>query len=406
MTAKKCILFVDDDTNILDGLRRMLRPMRNEFDVSFAEGATEALQMMGEKSFEIVVSDMRMPGMNGADLLTEVKNKHPHTIRIMLTGQADEAAVMQCVNVVHQFLAKPCDPEILKNILHRSSVLHSLLNNEELKCIVSEIDSLPSLPSMYEKMQKKLQDPEVVIGDIAKIVSQDIAMTAKVLQLVNSSFFGLYQKVETTERAVTLLGLDTIKALVLGVQIFSEMKNSKNPGYIDTLWRHSMTVGILARKIVMEETGNKTLAGDVMIAGLLHDIGKLILFSRLEEKYENVRQRAVAESLALFQAEHDILQSTHCQIGGYLVGLWGFNSTIVEAVAFHHLLEEYPVEVFTATLAVHFADAGYYTYAAEEVVGSPPVLNEEYITAIGLQEKIESWQEICRAQMEEHDTAE
>ncbi len=400
---KKTVIFVDDDANILDGLRRMLRPMRNEFEISFASGATEALQMMEAISFDIIVSDMRMPGLSGAELLTEVKKKHPHTIRIMLTGQADDSAVMQCVNVVHQFLAKPCDPEKLKNILLRAGVLHSLLNNEELKCIVSEIDSLPSLPSMYEKMQIKLQDPEVVISDIAKIVSQDIAMTAKVLQLVNSSFFGLYQKVETTERAVTLLGLDTIKALVLGVQIFSEMKNSKYPGFIATLWRHSMAVGILARKIVMEETDDKTLAGDAMLAGLLHDIGKLILVSRLEGKYENVRERAAAENLALFQAERDMLRSSHCQLGGYLVGLWGFNSTIVEAVAFHHALDEYPVEVFTPTLAVHFADAQYYTYAKDEVVGCAPVLNEGYITALGLEGQVECWQEICRAQMELHD---
>ena len=223
---KRRILFVDDEPNILDGLRRMLRSMRKEFDLYFAESGKEALELMNQNEFDVVVSDMRMPGMDGAELMTEIQKRYPHSIRIMLTGQADEESTLRTIGVVHQFLAKPCDPEKLKNILLRASALHRLMIDGKLKDIVSSIDTLPSLPSVYVKLQKKIREPEASLDDIGEIISQDIAMTAKILQLVNSAFFGLYQKVESPARAVKLLGLDTIKALVLVSQIFSEIKIS------------------------------------------------------------------------------------------------------------------------------------------------------------------------------------
>lgn len=244
---KRRILFVDDEPNILDGLRRMLRSMRNEFDLHFSRSGKEALEIMEKNEFDVVVSDMRMPGMDGAELMAEIMYRYPHSIRIMLTGQADEESILQTVGVVHQFLAKPCDPESLKNILVRASALHRLMVDGKLKDIISSIDALPSLPTVYAKLQEKLRQPEASLDDVGEIISQDIAMTAKILQLVNSSFFGLYQKVESPSRAVKLLGLDTIKALVLGSQIFSEIKISGGLFSAESLWRHSMTVGTLSK---------------------------------------------------------------------------------------------------------------------------------------------------------------
>jgi HD-like signal output (HDOD) protein len=403
--SSKRVLFVDDEPNILDGLRRMLRSMRKEFEMSFATGGVQALQIMEEKDFDIIVSDMRMPGMDGAQLLAEVKKKHPHTIRIMLTGQADEESVMRTIGVVHQFLAKPCDPEMLKEILQKSSALHRLMVDGKLKDIITEIDSLPSIPSLYEKLQSKLKDPEVVIEDIAKIIGQDLAMTAKMLQLVNSAFFGLYQKVETPERAVTLLGLDTVKALVLGVQIFSEMKHGKNAALIDMLWKHSMSVGVMAKKIIQAETDDTSLSGDTFLAGILHDLGKLLLLSKMRERYREVMDTARLEHITLYDSEEKILQSSHCQVGGYLTGLWGFPTSIVEAVSFHHSPEIYPVQSFTPALAIHIADAWYYTYNPDEAIGCPPRINEEIVAAIGLEHRLDFWKEICREHLEFQDVS-
>lgn len=400
MMDKKRIIFVDDEPNILDGLRRMLRSMRKEFELCFAESGRAALDIMAEKEFDVVVSDMRMPGMDGATLLKEVQSQYPHSIRIMLTGQADDESVLRTIGVVHQFLAKPCDPDKLKDILRRASALHQLMVDGALKDLVSGIDTLPSLPSMYSKLQDKLSDPDASVEEVADIISQDIAMTAKVLQLVNSAFFGLFQKVDSPSRAVTLLGLDTIKALVLGLQIFSEIQISKKIFSIESLWKHSMTVGSIAKKIAMEVSDDKDISNNSFIAGILHDIGKLILVSKMEDKYKTVMQLALDEGITLRDAEKKVFNSTHCDMGAYLIGLWGFPSDIVEAIGFHHQLELYPGEGFSPALAVHVANVLYYDINDTERVGAKVDLHEEYLQERGLEGSLDTWREMAQDYME------
>ncbi len=146
---KKTILFVDDEPNILSGLKRMLRSMRKTMNFQFAEDGPAALEIMASEKIDVVISDMRMPGMDGAALLTTIQEQYPHAIRIMLTGQADDDSVMRTVGVVHQFLAKPADPDILKQVIKRASALQDLMADERLKKLVSSIDNLPSLPKTY-----------------------------------------------------------------------------------------------------------------------------------------------------------------------------------------------------------------------------------------------------------------
>lgn len=400
---KRRILFVDDEPNILDGLRRMLRSMRNEFELCFAENAKEALEKMTQAEFDVVVSDMRMPGMDGAEFLAEIQKKYPHSIRIMLTGQADDESTMRTIGVVHQFQAKPCDPEKLKSILLRASALHRLMIDGKLKDIISGIDTLPSLPSVYAKLQKKIREPEATLDDIGEIISQDIAMTAKVLQLVNSAFFGLYQRVDSPARAVKLLGLDTIKALVLGSQIFSEIKISSKDFSAEFLWNHSMMVGTLAKKIAESETDSKEVISNCFIAGVLHDIGKLILISKMKQQYTDIVRIAKEENITLRQAERKVFKATHCDMGAYLTGLWGFSSDIVEAIGFHHQLGEYPADTFSPALAVHIANVMYYKCHKEDTIGASPEINEDYMDKIGLGEKLQKWREICLTHMEQHE---
>lgn len=399
---KRRILFIDDERSILDGLRRMLRSLRNEYELCFAENGPEALKMMEETSFDVVVSDMRMPGMDGADLLTVVQQKYPHCIRIMLTGQADDESTLRTIGIVHQFLAKPCDPEKLKVILIRASALHRLMIDGKLKEIISSIDTLPSLPSIYTKLQNKIREPEASLDDIGNIISQDIAMTAKILQLVNSAFFGLYQKVDSPTRAVKLLGLDTIRALVLVSQIFSEMKITTDLLSVQDLWLHSMTVGTLAKLIAKSETDDKNIIDNSYIAGILHDIGKLILVSKIEPYYKEALLLAEKEKISMRQAEAKIFKATHCDMGAYLIGLWGFQSDIVEAIGFHHQLGEYPAGTFSPALTVHIANVMYYKFHQDEVIGAMPEFNEEYLQQIGMGEKLQQWQDLCFDYLEKH----
>jgi len=405
--TKKNILFVDDEPNILSGLKRMLRSMRKSMNFHFAEDGQAALEVMASERIDVVVSDMRMPGMDGATLLTTIQEQYPHAVRIMLTGQADDTSIMRTVGVVHQFLAKPADPELLKQVIERAASLQDLMNDERLKNLVSSIDSLPSLPETYARLQEIINDPESGLGEVAKVIEQDLAMSAKVLQLVNSAFFGLYQHIESPSRAVNLLGLDTIKALVLGLGVFSAFQTPPSKIFnIKTLWSHSMSVAAFAKKIALQESEDKNLIDNTFIAALLHDVGKLIFFSRMPEKYEQAITLSQENEIALTEAEQQIFKSCHCDLGAYLIGLWGLPGPVVEAIAFHHRLDDYPDISFGPALIVHVADAIFYQLNPDSSQGKVPQLNTQALEQTGMTDKLESWTELCReiqAQGEEDD---
>jgi len=397
----KKLIFVDDEPNILQGLKRMLRSMRKEYEMFFSESGKEALKIMESEKIDVVISDMRMPGMDGAQLLTEIQKKHPHTIRIMLTGQADEESVMRTVGVVHQFLAKPCDPEKLKEILIQTGALQDLLTDGTLKDIVSKLGSLPSLPSTYSELQDAMGDPEVTIDTIASIIEKDVAMCAKVLQLVNSAFFGLFTTVDSPMRAVSLLGLDTIRALVLGVGIFSQVELPPTLLSTESLWTHSLMVGKLANKIASLETENKEIISNSLLAGILHDVGKLVLIANLPDQYRKVIDLARKETITLRDAELQVIKSCHGDVGAYLAGLWGFNSSIVEGIGFCHQLENYPTDVFTPALAVHAANVIFYTHRPGEAIGVADPKNTTAIEGIVEPERFEIWKNECSEMMEQ-----
>ncbi len=400
MTKKK-ILFIDDEPNILSGLKRMLRSIRKEFHLEFTESGKKALEIMEKHDFDVVVSDMRMPGMDGATLLAEIQQRYPYSIRIMLSGQANEESIMRTVGVVHQFLAKPCDPEYLKAVLLRVCALHDLMAHPSLKEMVSQLDTLPSLPEVYAKLRQAIANPDVPVSEIAAIIEEDMAMSAKVLQLVNSAFFGLFQKVESPARAVNLLGIDTVKNLVLGVGAFTEIKASSKIFPVKKLWSHSLMVGNCAKKIAMTQSEDNDLIDNSFIAGLLHDIGKLVMLAKMDKLYEKTTLLAGEEGISLRSAEKRIFNAVHDDFGAYLMGLWGMPGPVIEAIGFHHRLDNYPEDQFSPAIAVHLANAFYYEKYPDTITTAPHAVNIPHLEAIGLSDNIEQWRELCSEILEQ-----
>ena len=394
---KKRILFVDDEPKVLDGLRRMLRSMRKEFDMGFVESGSEALTMMDREPFDIIVSDMRMPGMDGAELLNRVKESHPEAMRIMLTGQASSEATLRTVGVVHQFLSKPCDSQLLRSTFSRACTLQDRMTDRELKGVITRIKALPVLPSAYAEIMKTLRSPDASVDAVAQIISRDLGMSAKILHLVNSAFFGFFRHISSPAQAVHLLGLDTIKALVLAVQIFSEFEQTSiKSSYLSALWDHSMSAGAFSKAIAKAELDRKDFIDDAFIAGMMHDIGKLVLAANLPEEYESITSLSQKEGIELHVAEHEILKTSHAEVGAYLLELWGLPCPIVEAVAFHHEPASYPGEYFDAVTAVHVANVLDHELNPSEVAGADPVVDLDYISKLGLTERLPEWQATCK----------
>ena len=354
------ILFVDDEPNIRDGMRRMLRTMRSEWDMEFAESGDAALRTIDEwhkagKPFDVVVSDMRMPGMDGADLLARVKETSPDCVRLILSGHSDTASIMKTVGTAHQYLNKPCDPELLKRTIKRAFALRLLLRDEHLQKVVGQIASLPSLPLVYQEVMACLQKPNASLADVGKVIGKDIGMTATLLKLVSSAFFGLSKPVSTIERAVSFLGLDMLITLVLAQGIFKEAPPINVPGFsIEGLWQHSLQTASAARVIAGQEGLDKAALDDAFLSGMLHDIGKLVLAQSMPQAYSEVMQGTGMGLTA--SIEQDKLHTTHADVGAYLLGLWGLTDAVVEAVAFHERPGDAPTQALGLPAIIHAAD--------------------------------------------------
>lgn len=389
---KKRVLFVDDEVNILQGLRRMLRNMGDRWEMFFAGGGEEALDIISRKGIDIVVSDMRMPGMDGAQLMDKVMNLYPNIIRIILSGYSDQELILKSVKYTHQFLVKPCDPEVLKRTIEKACMLRELLNDEKLIMTVTGIKHLPSLPRVYRVIVEELQSSNASLKKIGDIISQDVTMTARILQLVNSAFFGLPQKVASPQQAVTLLGINTLKALILNVQVFTTINREKQPKdfSLEKLCNHSIMVGNLASIIAKSESTHNNIKEDAFAAGILHDIGILLLIEN-PKLYQKLMEYASVNRCSLLKAEYAVLGSSHAELGAYLLGLWGLSDPIVEAVAFHHNPSKLKDDSFTALTAVHVANAFLSGIKDHLENIDSSYLDLQYLTDLRITDRLKKW---------------
>lgn len=387
------VLFVDDDPLILQGLQRMLRPMRNEWTMTFVESGTRALEVMATDGFQVVVSDMRMPGMNGAQLLTEIKNRYPKTVRLILSGHADKDLILQCVGTAHQFLVKPCDPETIRSAISRASAFNASVKSDVIKKLVAEMDRIPSVPAVYSEMVEKLKREDVSIDEIGSVITKDLAITAKLLKLVNSAFFGLCRQVSSPSEAAAYLGIDTMKALVLGVNAFESFGGAKVPGFtMEKVWSHSLEVAGAARRIIEESNAPRIYLDESFVAGMLHDIGKVVLAINLPEQYQQVLARVKAEQKALYEVEEETFGANHADVAGYFLNLWGLPTRVVEAITFHHDPELSAATALNPVIAVHLANA--VIHAKSEKAYAERALRGEFLKTVGVPADLSEWMKV------------
>jgi putative nucleotidyltransferase with HDIG domain len=396
--AKRHLLFVDDEPMVLKGLQRSLRSMRHEWEILYAEGGEAALAMLASHPVDVVISDMRMPGMDGAQLLEAVKVRFPQVVRIILSGQLDRDMTLQSVKVAHQLLAKPCDLEVLREALQKTVALNQLLTDEAIRRVVARIDTLPSMPASCVAIMEELQSEDASIRQVAGLIASDLGMTAKILQMVNSAFFGLYRQVTDVQDAVMLLGLDAIKALVLSVNVFAAFDTRRIPFFdLDGLWQHSLAVAGCAQKIMTTVARDREQAAAAFLAGMLHDIGKLILAVNFSDAYRALLKGMPEASGERLAKEREVIGTTHAEIGAYLMGLWGMEPSILMAIAFHHTPLESRETAVGPLTAVHLANGfGHGLRPPRE--GGNSVMDDvdaAYIAALGAAGKVGRWRQIC-----------
>lgn len=383
----KRILFVDDDARVLSGLRNLLRSQRREWEMIFATNGDAAVRRMEDQDFDVVVTDMRMPGLDGAGVLEWVQTHQPGAARIVLSGYSETESVLRSVPIAHQFLAKPCEPEVLKGVIERALNLQVLVSNANLKRLVGSVESLPPLPRLYEKLNRMLASEETGIADVSDLLKQDMAMSAKILQLVNSAFFTTGMEITDVEFAVSRLGFETVRSLVLAAEVFGTQHESTIPGfsYAD-LQHHALLTGQLASTLA----GPGPFSDDAFIAGVLHDIGKLVMAAKMPDEFQRMNDEANGNAEPSCVTEYRSLGVCHAEIGAYLLGLWGLPYQVVESVANHHRPGRVSGESPDVVTFVHVANA-----LAHGCSRGDERLDARYLDAIGCVDQLPRWREFA-----------
>ncbi len=352
----KRVLFVDDEPHVLAGLRRLLRDMRREWDMQFATSGEEALRRLDGEAFDVLVTDMRMPGIDGVGLLAEARDKHPAVVRIVLSGHTEPSAAMRSVPLAHRFLSKPCDPAELKDIIVRACALEDRLQHASLRRALGRLDALPAAPRTTADLNRLLATRDVSLDAVAAVIGQDPGVSAKLLQLVNSAFFGLSRRISSPSEAVAYLGLNVVRNLTAALETF-QLFDGAGDDAVGAHQAHSHDVADLAARLVAPN-----LASEAFGVALMHDVGYLVISRCLPAKARAIASR-VEDGETRTAAEHLELGATHADIGAYLLALWGLPHTIVEAVARHHDADMAPPAAI---------DCVHATFLAEALIGERP----------------------------------
>jgi HD-like signal output (HDOD) protein len=352
MNLKKRILFVDDEPAILAGLQNLLYKDRRRWDMVFALGGQVALEEIRKEPFDIVVSDMRMPGVDGAMLLNVIKDECPATVRIMLSGHADREAIVRALPALHQLLSKPCDAATLRGAIERSLDGADVDRDAKIRRIVGGVDKLPTPPDIYFDLTRLMQSPASSVSDVARVVTRDPALSAKLLQLVNSAYFGTGQVTTSIQQAVALLGTDRLRYIALTASVFSSPGADDACGFsLSELQRGAMRAAWLARTIA-----EPAVRDEVFASTLLHDVGHVVLALGRRQEFQAIHERAVAGE-SMLELELEVFGVTHADVGARLLAIWGLPSTIVDVVQYHHDPGSAPEACRRHAAIVHVADA-------------------------------------------------
>jgi HD-like signal output (HDOD) protein len=377
------LLIIGNVANILNPLRKMLLPEKGDWDIFFAVNADEVVLVLNNHNVDMVIADMHIPDNEGIKILEMIKESFPSIIRIVISDPSERALMLKSSEYAHQFLAKPDNAIELKRKISKIYSLQTYLHNQEIAKFVNGIKDLPGLPELYLKIEEETNKVNPSLKKIEEYISKDIIMTVKILQLVNSAFFGLPAKVISPLQAINFLGLGTIKSLVLMVHLFTSDDASPLVNYnVNKLWEHSLKIAKIAKMIASKETNEPKFIEETYIGGLLHDIGKIVLWKH-KGYFHDIERLENEYSITTTEAEYMLYQTSHAEVGAYLMGIWGLPESLIEIVCYHHHPSNSNPMAFSPLTIIHIADNIFST-------GS---LDLQYIETLKISDKVNYWKD-------------
>ncbi len=376
----KKILFVDDEKQILRALKRLF--VNSTYDVYFAESGDAALKLLKDNTFDLLVTDIRMPEMDGIELLRQVKETSPLTLRVALSGYTDNKKIYSALedNLAKLYLFKPWDNKELTSLIDRLFDLEDVLKDKKLLNLINNLDELPTVPDLYSELCKMVED-NVDIETISRKLEEDQSIASKLLRVANSAFYGA--KTGSISQAIMYIGLINVKNIVLSNGIFTSLGIDRD--LQRSLWDHvnltNRLMNAIYQKCLFKKVPNMFAS-----AGLLHDIGRVIIYQFFMDEFKQVLE-VVKEhpERSITEIEREIIGVDHQKIGGYLLNWWEIPVPIVESAVFHHDPMHESVINKELVSVVHIAN--YYSWKLLKDETTTQILDLQVYDYLGIKEE-------------------
>jgi len=395
---KPTLLFVDEDPDVLVGLRRGFYTLLGSFEILTVNAADLALKAVKSRQIDVIVTDLNLSGMDGVQLLEEVRRISPEITRIILSGSSDKDLLIRTAGAAHQLFTKPCSSAKLADAIIRSLAVRKRLRTPALLELVSGVKSIPAIPKALSDMMAEIHSPTGSTAGLGRIIETDVGLTAQVLKVANSGFFRTAATINDVSHAVRLLGFEAIRSLVVLSGVFESFKKSGGP--LDTASRlqgRSLSIGMVARRIAISEGLDQSAVEQSQSAGMLSHIGSLILSTTFASKISLINDDIDAKRLSLIAAERKHIGVSHAELGAALLALWGFSGDVVEAVLFHHDPgSSGATKGISPITAVHASQL-----MVKPNSKSAPGLDMAYLERIGCADHVETWREIAQSTLKE-----
>lgn len=354
---KKNILFVDDNENILSGIQRQLRPYREQWQLFFAHNGPQALELLAKQPIDLIVSDMQMPDVRGDQLLKQVSELYPATVRMILSGYADDETLKAGLEVAHQYVSKPCSAEMLREVIAQVFKIQACVTNPKIISGIGDINQLPSLPKIYNELNAIITKENTTSRDIAEIFARDMVLSAKLLQLVNSPYFGLNRKISSLTEAINLIGVKKLNSLVLSAHVKSAfpVSNPQMQQYMEYIWQDAARVSDLSKLIALSEQQLEDRPDQAYLGGLLHNLGLLIFLSRDGDKLNALIEQTKNTQIPVSDLETSIFGFNRCEAAAYVLSLWKIPPRVIEAILLQKIPNDSDYDGVNALTAVHTA---------------------------------------------------
>jgi HD-like signal output (HDOD) protein len=351
------VMFVDDDPMVVRGIARNMSMMGVKMDIAVRTSAAEALASLEKELVDVIITDLYMPGIDGAALLEEVRSRYPTVLRFVLSGEAKPGVMVQAARLSHQYLSKPCETALLHKTIVETVARMGAIKNPEVSKTITHLEGVPSRQASLAEFLRLLSDNSVSLDAIATSLKKDPGLSARLLKVANSPYFGHSGAIESLDDAIGLLGMDMIVSMAATHKLFAVTPPPAASNLqLDALWTHCVYVSSLVRHLGYKLKVSQAVMREAGTAALLHDIGKLVLAHAAPSAFAAAYTRAQAEHMPGWQAEYFIFGNHHAEIGGCLLKLWGLPVSVVEAVSMHHTPHNATEDRVGPVTLLHIAD--------------------------------------------------